>query len=231
MNVGAATRAAEHGLLSTVAWVLRLRNAAPRPRYALEGSVFMAGGAVQWLRDALGIVERPAEIGPLAAQAADNGDVYFVPALTGLGAPYWDPNARGLLIGLTRGTAARASGPSHRGGHLLPDPRRCSRRCAGPRASRSPGLRVDGGAAGDDFLLQLQADLLGVPVTRPQVRETTALGAAALAGLAVGFWSPRTRRLWPGPTGSSTPRMAADERLSLYDEWERAVERARAGRQ
>ena len=206
VNTGDRPVAAENGLVSTVAWALEppgapatdpvrgvapgaaARAAARRVTYALEGSVFTAGAAVQWLRDGLGIIANAAEIGPLAAQVPDTGDVYFVPALTGLGAPYWDPQARGLLIGITRGTTmqhiARAAEEAicFQVGAVL----EAMSRTAGVDVS---SLRVDGGAAGDDFLLQLQADLTGVQVVRPRLRETTALGAAALAGLAAGFWS------------------------------------------
>ncbi|MFH0916058.1 MAG: glycerol kinase GlpK [bacterium] len=223
MNVGSEPVRPQHGLLGTVAWVL-----GPDSRevtYALEGSVFMAGGAVQWLHDALGLFETPSDIGPLAAQAPDNGGVYFVPALTGLGAPYWDPYARGLLIGLTRGTRrehlARAAEEA-----ICLQTRAvldAMRRTSGVEVA---ALRADGGAAGDDFLLQLQADILGIPVVRPRVRETTALGAAALAGLAVGFWSEADIRGLAGTDRVFEPRMAPEEQQHLYREWERAVERA-----
>lgn len=223
MNVGSQPVRPQHGLLSTVAWALGPDSG--DVTYALEGSVFMAGGAVQWLCDALGLFETPSDIGPLAAQAFDNGGVCFVPALTGLGAPYWDPYARGLLIGLTRGTRrehlARATEEAicFQTREVLD----AMRRTSGMEVAR---LLADGGAAGDDFLLQLQADILGLPVVRPRVRETTALGAAALAGLAVGFWSEADI---PGLAGTDRvfqPRMAPEERQLLYREWERAVERA-----
>jgi glycerol kinase len=196
-----------------------------RVTYALEGSVFMAGGAVQWLRDGLGLIADSAEIGPLAAQAADNGGVYFVPALTGLGTPYWDPTARGLLIGLTRGTGrehiARATEEAI-----------CFQTAAVLHAVTTAAgvdirtLRVDGGAARDDFLLQLQADLSGLPVARPRILETTALGVAALAGLAVGFWSEADIHGLAGTDRVFEPRMDADERKRLHTDWERAVKRA-----
>jgi glycerol kinase len=223
MNVGSQPVRPQNGLLSTVAWALG--PAAGEVAYALEGSVFMAGGAVQWLCDALGLIKAPAEIGPLAAQAPDNGGVYFVPALTGLGAPYWDPYARGLLIGLTRGTArehlARATEEA-----ICFQTRAVLDAMIRTSGFEVAGLRADGAAAGDDFLLQLQADILGIPVVRPRLRETTALGAAALAGLAVGFWSRENIAGLVGIDRSFTPRMAADERQSLYRQWERAVERA-----
>jgi glycerol kinase len=236
MNVGSQPVRPQQGLLSTIAWALGAAPVGqgapaaggpdtPVMTYALEGSVFMAGGAVQWLRDALGIIHTPADIGPLAARAADNGGVYFVPALTGLGAPYWDPYARGLLIGLTRGTT-----PEHLA--RATEEAICFQTRAVLEAIRQTSgidvasLKVDGGGAGDDFLLQLQADLLGLPVMRPRVRETTALGAAALAGLAVGFWSEAQIAELAGTGRLFEPRMSADERDRLYHEWQRAVERA-----
>ncbi|MBN1631797.1 MAG: glycerol kinase GlpK [Thermoleophilia bacterium] len=251
-NVGPRPVRPEHGLLSTVAWVLGGPGAAaaggsgaarslpgagataaaadaaregPAVTYALEGSVFMAGAAVQWLRDGLGIITVSEEIGPLAAQAPDNNGVYFVPALTGLGAPYWDPYARGLLIGLTRGTGpaqlARATEEAicYQTRAVLDAMRQTS-------GVDIAGLRADGGAAGDDFLLQLQADVLGIPVIRSRLQETTALGAAALAGLAVGFWSEAEVAALAGADRVFTPRMDAAERERLYSDWQRAVERS-----
>ena len=261
-NVGPRPVRPEHGLLSTVAWVLGDAGAAaaaaggaggavwaaaqtgdaargaghaaaqteaarggPAVTYALEGSVFMAGAAVQWLRDGLGIIKASEEIGPLAAQAPDNGGVYFVPALTGLGAPYWDPYARGLLIGLTRGTGpaqlARATEEAicYQTRAVLDAMRQTS-------GVDIAGLRADGGAAGDDFLLQLQADILGTPVIRSRLQETTALGAAALAGLAVGFWSKSEVAALAGTDRVFTPRMDAAERERLYVAWQRAVQRS-----
>jgi glycerol kinase len=194
-------------------------------RYALEGSVFMAGGAVQWLREGLGLIAEASEIGPLAAQVADSGDVYFVPALTGLGAPYWDPGARGLLIGLTRGSTrqhiARATEEAicFQTAAVL----EAMRRTAGLAPT---ALRADGGAAADDFLLQMQADLAGIPVTRPLIRETTALGAAALAGLAVGYWSEAEVAGLAGVDAVFEPRVSAEERERRRGRWEQAVQRA-----
>ncbi len=230
-NSGSVPAAPEHGLLSTVAWVLdppghdQSGARGRQVRYALEGSVFMAGGAVQWLRDGLGIIAEASEIGPLAAQVADSGDVYFVPALTGLGAPYWDPGARGLLIGLTRGTTRR---------HIAraTEEAICFQTAAviqamGRTAGVAPtALRVGGGAAADDFLLQLQADLTGISVIRPRIRETTALGAAALAGLAVGYWSEAEVAGLAGVDAVFEPSMPAEERLRRRSRWEQAVERA-----
>ena len=257
LNTGHRPAMAQNGLLSTVAWVLDppavgaadaggatptrgavpesgagaaaaapTRRPDPRVTYALEGSVFTTGAAVQWLRDGLGLIAEAAEIGPLASQVPDTGDVFFVPALTGLGTPYWDPGARGLLIGLTRGTTrqhiARAAEEAI-----------CFQVSAvleamGRTADVQIGsMRVDGGAVGDDFLLQLQADLGGVEVVRPRIRAATALGAAALAGLAVGFWSPGEAAALAGVDRTFEPRMSADERLTRRARWDQAVERAR----
>jgi glycerol kinase len=193
--------------------------------YALEGSVFMAGAAVQWLRDGLGLIADSAEIGPLAALAENNGGVYFVPAFTGLGAPYWDPAARGLLIGLSRGTGrehiARATEEA-----ICFQTAAVLDAVATVAGVNIRALRVDGGAARDDFLLQLQADLSGLPVARPRIVETTALGAAALAGLAVGFWSEADIRGLAGTDRVFEPHMSVQERERLRADWERAVKRA-----
>jgi glycerol kinase len=181
---------------------------------------------VQWLRDGLGIIVEAGEIGPLAAQAAGDADVYFVPTLTGLGTPYWDPGARGLLIGLTRGTTradvARAAEEA-----ICFQTAAVMDAMSRTAAVKIAALRADGGAAGDDFLLQLQADLTGIPVVRPHTRETTALGAAALAGLAVGYWSEREIRDLAGLDRTFAPRMSAEERLRRRGRWEQAVARAR----
>ena len=244
MNMGSRPTPPEQGLLSTVAWSLGPgRQDAEETvtahgiaqtedpgevgvTYALEGSVFMAGGAVQWLRDALGIVASSADVGPLAARARDNGGVYFVPALTGLGTPYWDPYARGLLIGLTRGTkpehVARATEEA-----ICFQTRAVLDAMHETSGTRVAALRVDGGAATDDTLLQIQADILGIPVVRPQILETTTLGAAALAGLTVGFWSKTDVAQLAGTERVFQPVMEPGERERLYHLWLRAVERAR----
>jgi glycerol kinase len=236
MNVGPRPARPEQGLLSTIAWVLGTAGSAGGPAadaarapgavtYALEGSVFTAGAAVQWLRDGLGIIAASSDIGPLASQAPDNGGVYFVPALTGLGTPYWDPYARGLLIGLTRGTKrehlARATEEAicYQSRAVL----EAMRKSSGADVAL---LRADGGAAADDFLMQLQADIIGIPVLRPRLHETTALGAAALAGLAVGFWSEYEAAGLAGAERVFTPTMAAERRERLYHDWQRAVQRA-----
>jgi len=182
MNTGTKAVTSEHHLLTTIAYQI-----GSEVNYALEGSVFMGGAVVQWLRDNLGIIKTSREIEELACSVPDNGGVYFIPAFTGLGAPYWDPYARGTIFGLTRGTTtghiARAAleGIAHQVVDVLK---------AMEQDARLPiaELRVDGGAVKDDLLMQIQADLLQIPVLRPKLSELTALGAAYLAGLAVGFW-------------------------------------------
>jgi glycerol kinase len=222
MHTGERPVASKHNLLSTVA--CRIGG---RTEYALEGSVFVAGAAVQWLRDGLGIIRSSGEVEALAASVPDNGGVYLVPAFTGLGAPHWDPYARGALFGLTRGSSA---------GHLAravlesiafqtADLLTAMKNDAGIEIKE---LRVDGGATANDLLMQFQADLFGVPVVRPKVRETTALGAAFLAGLAVGYWSERAElgRLWQAER-TFTPTMDRGRAAELLSRWSRAVERSK----
>ena len=223
-NTGPTPIGSAHGLLTTILWQLGAGDAAT---YALEGSVFIAGAAVQWLRDGLGAVSRSDDIEVLAASVPDSDGVVFVPAFVGLGAPYWDPDARGLIVGLTRGTTR-----AHLARATL-DAIACSVRdvidaMTADSALPISELRVDGGAAANDLLMQLQADLCGVPIERPVVRETTAWGVAALAGLAVGLWgSPDEvaairsvdRRFEPTWDGDRSGRMMAT--------WRRAVDRAR----
>jgi len=221
MNTGEKNVDSQHGLLTTLGCDSR-----GRPVYCLEGSVFTAGAGVQWLRDELGVIRSAAETAELAASVADSAGVYFVPAFSGLGAPYWDMQARGLICGLTRG-ASRA--------HLVRavlesiafQTRDVLEAMNADSAVALAGLRVDGGASANDFLMQFQADLTGVPVDRPMMVESTALGAAFLAGLAVGFWpSPdalagarRQERLF-------TPSMDEARREELYAGWKQAVGRA-----
>ncbi|HET7296357.1 MAG TPA: FGGY-family carbohydrate kinase, partial [Gemmatimonadales bacterium] len=182
LNTGKRRPVSTHGLLTTVA-------CGPRgePVYALEGSIFVAGAAVQWLRDGLELIEHAADTEKLARAVPDTGGVYFVPAFVGLGAPHWQPNARGTIVGLTRGTTrahlARAALEA-----MAYGTQEVLEAMTADAKLRLHALQVDGGAAANDFLLQFQADLLGVPVARPDVVETTALGAAALAGLALGVW-------------------------------------------
>ena len=182
-NIGTTPTRSTQQLVTTVAWQI-----GGRTEYALEGSVFIGGAVVQWLRDGLGLIRQRAEIEPLAASVADNGGVYLVPAFAGLGAPHWDPYARGTMVGITRGTTAGAHRARGAREHRLPGGRSARRDGAPTAGIPLEELRVDGGAATNNMLMQFQADLLGVPVVRPAVTETTALGAAYLAGLAVGFW-------------------------------------------
>jgi glycerol kinase len=182
LNSGATPTPSTHGMLTTVGW-----RVGGQTTYALEGSVFIAGAAVQWLRDGLGIIRRSADVEPLAASVPDSGGVVVVPAFTGLGAPYWNPDARGLITGITRGTTAAHLARATLDGVALSidDVLRAMSKDLGANLAE---LRVDGGAAANDLLMQRQADLLGIDCVRPQVIETTGLGSALLAGLAVGVW-------------------------------------------
>ena len=221
MNTGAQAVASRHRLLTTTAWRLGGADA-----YALEGSVFIAGAVVQWLRDGLGIIKTAADIGPLAASVPDNGGVYFVPAFAGLGAPHWDPYARGTLVGLTRGSTAghiaRAALESI--AYQTADLVEAMQADAGIALTE---LRVDGGATRNDLLMQFQADLLGVPVVRPTVVETTALGAAYLAGLGTGFWQSAEEidAQWRAERVFEPTRKGA-EMQALRAQWRRALGRA-----
>ena len=222
MNTGAEAIPSESGLLTTIAW-----GVDGAVDYALEGSIFITGAAIQWLRDGLQVINHASETGPLAAQVNDNGGVYLVPAFVGLGAPYWDPYARGLLIGITRGTtrAHLARAVVEAMAYQTRDVLEIMRREAGIPLGE---LRIDGGAGVMDLLLQFQADIAGTVVRRSAVLDTTALGAAYLAGLAVGVWPDRTAlaEQWR-EDGSFQPRMAEPQRAALYHDWLRAVERAR----
>ena len=225
MNTGPLAVPSENGLLTTVGWQLAAGGAAT---YALEGSVFAAGAAVQWLRDGLRAIRRSSEIEALAAGVEDTGGVYLVPAFTGLGAPYWDPHARGAIVGLSRGSGlpeiARATIES-----IAYQVRDVVDAMAADAGRRIGSLRVDGGAAINDSLLQFQADILDVVVERPVVAETTALGAACLAGLATGQWRDldEIRSNW-ALDRRFEPAMDADRRDRLYGGWRRAVERTRS---
>jgi len=222
MNTGTNAVASRNNLVTTVAW-----KRGDTLNYALEGSVFIAGAVVQWLRDGLQIIRSASDVEPLAASVEDSGGVYFVPAFAGLGAPHWDAYARGSVFGLTRGTT---------GGHLAraalesiafqsADVLDAMQKDAGITLSE---LRVDGGATANDLLMQFQADVLGVPVVRPKVLETTALGAAYLAGLAVGYWKSdadvttnwRVDRRFE-------PAMSRERVAEMRRGWEKAVERAK----
>jgi len=225
MNTGTEARSSAHGLLATVGW--QLAEGGPMT-YALEGSVFSAGSAIQWLRDGLRAIRDAAEIDALAGSVDDTGGVYLVPAFTGLGAPHWDPRARGAIVGLTRGTglAEIARATLEAIAFQVHDVLEAMAADAGqPLAT----LRVDGGAAASDLLLQLQADLLGVPVERPIVAETTALGAAYLAGLAIGYWGDlaEIEANW-ALDRRYEPHMPAERRDRLLKGWRRAVERSLA---
>jgi glycerol kinase len=225
MNIG-DRRVSSHSLLTTIAWGLSSRGA-DEVTYALEGSIFIAGAAVQWLRDELGLIANAADSEALAASVPDSNGVYVVPAFVGLAAPHWDPHARGAILGLTRGTnrahIVRATLESI--AFQVRDVIEAIEADSGVTLSE---LRVDGGAAANDLLLQIQADVLGRDVVRPSVLETTALGAAYLAGLAVGFWanSDEVSRNWRVDK-RFTPQMQADQREELYAGWKRAVERAK----
>ena len=223
-HTGAAALISHNRLLTTVASQL-----AGRREYALEGSVFIGGAVVQWLRDGLGLITHAAEIEALAATVSDTGGVYLVPAFAGLGAPYWDQDARGTISGLTRGTGAAhlARAALEAIAFQVADVARAMEQDLGAPLRE---LRVDGGAAGNDLLLQLQADLLDLPVVRPRNLETTAWGAALLAGLAVGVWRDRSAaaELWQ-PQRRFEPRMAAAERQHKLAGWAEAVARCRSG--
>jgi glycerol kinase len=221
-NLGQTPAESRHGLLTTVAWRL-----GDRTTYALEGSVFIAGAIVQWLRDGLGIIHSSNEIEALAATVADNGGVYLVPALTGLGAPHWDAQARGMMIGLTRGTTrghiARAALESiaFQSADLLD-----AISVDSPAPPRE--LRVDGGASTNNMLMQFQADILGIPVVRSATAETTALGAAYLAGLGAGLWKDigQIADLWRRGR-CFTPDLPRQRAAALRETWNRAVARSR----
>ncbi len=222
MNTGEKAIPSESGLLTTIAWGLD-----GTVDYALEGSIFITGAAIQWLRDGLQIIDHASETGPLAAQVDDNGGVYLVPAFVGLGAPYWDPYARGLLIGITRGTtrAHLARAVVEAMAYQTRDVLEIMRREAGIPLGE---LRIDGGAGVMDLLLQFQADIAGTVVRRSATLDTTALGAAYLAGLAAGVWPDRAAlaEQWR-EEASFRPQMAETQRGALYRDWLRAVERAR----
>lgn len=222
LNTGNQPVTSNNNLLTTIAWKI-----GDRTTYALEGSIFIAGAVVQWLRDGLGLIRASAAIEQLAMTVKDNGGVYLVPAFAGLGAPHWDASARGTITGLTRGTTA---------GHLAraalesvafqtADVLQAMQADSGIPVKE---LRVDGGMTGNDLLLQFQADMLGIPLVRPRIRETTAVGAAYLAGLAVGFWKDmaEVQRQWQQDR-KFLPAMDAVKVADLKDHWNKAVKRAK----
>ena len=221
MNTGASPIHSHNDLLTTVAW--RMDG---KPAYALEGSVFVGGAAVQWLRDEMGLVQSAAETESVATSIPDSGGVFVVPAFTGLGAPHWDMYSRGTIVGLTRGTGrahiVRAALESI--AYQSADVIRAMTADSGIQAGE---MRVDGGASANNFLMQFQADLLGTRVLRPRVIETTAMGAAMLAGRAVGLWNDRELASLPQPDREFVPQMDAERRSSLIHQWQRAVERSK----
>ena len=220
MNTGSKPVFSRNNLLTTVAWKI-----GETVHYALEGSIFVGGSVVQWLRDGLGLIKTSAEIEGLAAQVPDNGGVYFVPALTGMGAPYWDPCARGCIYGITRGTTA-----AHIARAALEGIAFQTMDIVGAMAKDSgvplPELKVDGGASRNNLLMQFQADILGTKVVRPEVTETTALGACYLAGLAVGFWKDldEIRHQWKAERIFS-PEAPGETVAALKSGWADAIRR------
>ena len=223
MNTGESANLSKTGLLTTIAW-----NTNGKTEYALEGSVFVAGAAIQWLRDGLGIIANAPDSEALAASVSDNQGVYFVPAFVGLGAPYWDQEARGAIVGLTRGAtrAHLARAALEAMAYQTRDVVECMQKDSGIKARE---LRIDGGATSNDFLCQFQADILGIPVVRPVITETTALGAAYLAGLAVGFWKSEKEIATQWQVEKRfEPKMKKSERERLYEGWQQAVARVRS---
>lgn len=220
MNSGDKPILSENNLLTTIAWKIK-----DKVSYALEGSIFVGGSVVQWLRDGLGIIKSSSEIEALAETVPDNGGVYFVPALTGLGAPYWDPYAKGSITGLTRGTTAGHIARAALEGIAFQtmDIARAMQKDAGIKLAE---LKVDGGASKDNLLMQFQADILGTKVIRPKVTETTAEGAAYLAGLAVGYWNDldEINKYWQADK-EFIPSDASEKIASLQAGWAEAVER------
>ena len=223
MNTGTKRIASKNNLLTTVAW--KIGN---KTEYALEGSIFIAGAVVQWLRDGLEFFRSAAEIEAMAAEVADTGGVYLVPAFAGLGAPHWDQYARGTIVGITRGTTKAHLARAALEGIVL-QVRDVLTAMQADSGIKLKELRVDGGASANDLLMQLQADLLNVPVVRPKVTETTALGAAYLAGLAVGYWKSREdiAKQWQIDRRFA-PAMKAATRTQITKGWERALHRAKA---
>jgi glycerol kinase len=222
LNTGDRPIPSEKGLITTVAWGL-----GGKITYAMEGSVFITGAAVQWLRDGLRLIKTAGESEALAKSVPDNGGVYFVPAFVGLGAPYWDMYARGAIVGLTRGITS---------GHLARatleaiayQVRDVADAMGSEAGLKVPLLRVDGGGTANSLMMQFQADILGIPIQLAAIAETTSLGAAYLAGLAVGMWrdTAQLARMWKAAE-TFEPKMSADQRETLYAGWKRAVERAR----
>jgi len=220
-NTGGRAVPSSNQLVTTVAWKIN-----GTIEYALEGSVFVGGAVVQWLRDGLGLIRKSGDVEALAQSVPDNGGVYLVPAFVGLGAPHWDSYARGSIFGITRGTTAghiaRAAVESI--AYQVADLLDAMRADSGDAVQE---LRVDGGAAANDALMQFQADILGVPVVRPAVTETTAMGAAYLAGLAVGYWKKSSLASNSGTSRRFDPKMPQSQARSLRERWNEAVARAK----
>lgn len=223
MNTGETATESQNNLLTTVGWTV----GQGAMQYMLEGSVFIAGAAIQWLRDEMRLIAHASETEAIARSITDTSGVYVVPAFVGLGAPYWDQYARGTIVGLTRGSGrsqiVRATLES-----IAYQTRDLLEAMHADSGLALQALRVDGGAVRNDFLMQFQANILGVPVQRPVVTETTALGAAYLAGLATGYWSSQAEiaQQW-AVEKTFEPQMLVEQRDSLYAGWKRAVERAK----
>lgn len=221
MNIGNKPTLSNHGLITDLAW-----NIGNKVEYAFEGIIFIGGAAIQWLRDGLKVIKDAQECSTLAERVSDTGGVYLVPAFTGLSAPYWDTYARGLIIGITRGTSvehiARSTLES-----IAYQTRDVLKAMEADSGERAHSLRVDGGATKSDFLMQFQADILGILVERPSITEMSALGACYLAGLGVGFWesTDELEKQWKIER-TYEPRMSEDKRQTLYYGWKRAVERS-----
>lgn len=222
MNTGTEAVKSKHGLLTTIAV-----GAKGEVNYALEGSVFMGGATIQWLRDELGLIRDAQDTEYFASKVDDTNGVYLVPAFVGLGAPYWDPDARGALVGLTRGAnrnhiiRAALEAIAYQSRDLLD----AMSKDSGVRLKQ---IKVDGGAVANDFLMQFQADITNVDVLRPELTETTAMGAAFLAGLAVGFWDSTTElKHKAGIERRFKPQLNDAARATLYDGWKEAVARTR----
>jgi glycerol kinase len=235
LNAGTDAPDVQEGLLTTVAWGIGDQGGTGREAeeppsdvsYAYEAAVFVTGAAVQWLRDGLGVIAEAGETAELAASLESNDDVYFVPALTGLGSPHWDPYARGTIVGLTRGSgrAHLARAALEAIAYQTVDAVRAQEAASGEVI---PALKADGGAVANGWLMQFQADVLGVPVIVPEVPETTALGAAYLAGIATGLWDQEgTEKMWR-EAARYEPKMGEAEREHLLGRWHRALERSRA---
>lgn len=220
-NTGTRAVTSANRLVTTVAWKM-----GKTIEYALEGSVFVGGAVVQWLRDGLGLIRTSEEVEALALSVHDNGGVYFVPAFVGLGAPHWDSYARGSIFGLTRGSTAghiaRAALESI--AYQVADLLDAMQRDTGNTIEE---LRVDGGAAANNSLMQFQSDILGIPVVRPAMTETTALGAACLAGLGVGFWKSAAETSGGGKERRFEPHLPRSQAAALRERWQQAVSRSK----